>query len=133
MRICCSPFLAAIMEHRNMLHSTWRSNFWTIIAIFVIFFIGLQTVEPKVRDYTFLSVCVDKWRLFLPNMQKFHSFIRAFLFPSVCFFWLRFSSNDMFFVSLIIIIEYKNRTGFDFELIIKIFFFLWIWNSDISC
>ncbi|XP_055304960.1 uncharacterized protein LOC129569814 [Sitodiplosis mosellana] len=35
------------MEQRKMLRSTWRSNFWTITAIFVIFFIGLQTVEPK--------------------------------------------------------------------------------------
>lgn len=40
-----------------MLRSTRRSNFWSIIGIFAIFFIGLQTVQPKVRIYVYWRVC----------------------------------------------------------------------------
>ncbi|XP_031635070.1 basement membrane-specific heparan sulfate proteoglycan core protein isoform X6 [Contarinia nasturtii] len=35
------------MKEQKMLRFTWRSNFWTLAAIFVIFLIGLQTVQPK--------------------------------------------------------------------------------------
>lgn len=37
-----------MMERCKMRRSIWRSNFWRLAAIFVIFIIGLQAVQSKV-------------------------------------------------------------------------------------
>lgn len=52
------PISSAAMEHRKLRRSTWPCNAWTIATIFVIFFIGLQAVQSKVRIF---KTCEILW------------------------------------------------------------------------
>lgn len=52
------PISSAAMEHRKMRRSTWSCNVWTFATIFVIFFIGLQAVQSKVRIF---KTCEILW------------------------------------------------------------------------
>lgn len=69
------PISSAAMEHRKMRRSTWPCNAWTIATIFVIFFIGLQAVQSKVRIF---KTCEILW---IENLN-----CRLCKIPSV-FFW----------------------------------------------
>lgn len=91
-----------------MLRSTWRSNFWTFIAIFAIFFIGLQTVQPKVRDLLTCAFFVVG-RLNLLNWQKNWSFLEFFFFFQMCGYYILRSLSVTFVDYFMIMVEWREN------------------------
>lgn len=68
------------MERRKMICLTWQRNLWTVAVIFLIFFIGLQTVQAKVRTYCIvylsgLNLLHMQNSIFHTNLLFIHSFV----------------------------------------------------------
>lgn len=77
------PISSAAMEHRKMRRSTWPCNVWTIATIFVIFFIGLQAVQSKVRILKRAKFC--ELKIWIADYAKFLQFFWNVLYVSVLF------------------------------------------------
>lgn len=96
------------MEHRKLLRSTWRSNFWTFIAIFAIFFIGLQTVQPKVRDLLTCAFFVVDWICWIGKKIELF-FFRVFSFFQMCGYFILRSLSVTFVDYFMIMVEWREN------------------------